>query len=72
MKHVYLLWHIHEFDDGDEDSKLLGIFSTEEIAKSKIAYYQKLPGFSESLEGFEISKYEIDYEYWQDGFVTES
>lgn len=70
IKFVYILWHTHEFEDGDEDSKLLGVYSSESIAKDKIMKYKKLPGFGQYPDGFEISKYEIDTDHWEEGFVT--
>ena len=70
MNHVYILWHTHEFDDGTEDSKLLGVYSSELIAQERIAQYSKLPGFKEQLNGFEIVKYQIDLNHWKDGFIT--
>ena len=33
MQHVYLLWHTHEFESGEDDDKLLGIYSSDSIAK---------------------------------------
>lgn len=72
MKKVYLLWHSHEFENGEDDAKLLGVYSSESIATKKINKYKTLPGFKENPDGFEIDKYEIDCDQWQEGFVTES
>ncbi len=71
MKYVYILWHTHEFNSGEEDSKLLGVYSSESIAKSKISEYKVLPGFMENPEGFEVAEYKIDVDHWQEGFITE-
>lgn len=70
MKNVFILWHTHELSDEDEDSKLLGVYSSESIANDKINEYKKLPGFCDHPDGFEIAKYEVDSDYWQEGFVT--
>jgi hypothetical protein len=70
MKDVYVLWHTHELDSGEEDSKLLGIYSSESIARGKIDEYKGLSGFNKYPEGFEIVKYLIDFDYWKEGFIT--
>ena len=70
MRFVYVLWHTHELNEGEEDSKLLGVYSTESIAKDKIIQYKTLPGFNEYPDGFEITRYEIDVDNWKAGFVT--
>ncbi len=70
MQCVYLLWHTHEFDTGEKDVKLLGVYSTDSMARSKIDVYKVLPGFKDSPAGFEVSNYEIDYDEWMEGFVT--
>jgi len=71
MKDVFILWHTHELNDGEEDSKLLGVYSSESVAKDKINEYKKLPGFREYSDGFQVVKYEIDVDQWQEGFVTQ-
>ena len=70
MKDVFILWHTRELNDGGEDSKLLGVYSSESIANGKINKYKKLPGFREHSDGFQVVKYEIDVDHWQEGFVT--
>ena len=34
MRSVWLLHHVHEFEDGHEDGKLIGVFATREEAES--------------------------------------
>lgn len=69
MEFVYLLWHTHEMSNGEEDVKLIGVYSSESIAEGKIDIYKDLPGFRDSQGGFEISKYKMDDDCWQEGFV---
>ena len=72
MDYVFLLWHSYELDDGSEETKLLGVYSSEEIANNKIAEYRRLPGFCDHLDGFEIAKYKVNIDQWKEGFVTQS
>ena len=70
MKYVFVLWHSYELNDGEEDSKLLGIYSSASIANEKTNEYKKLTGFSDHPSMFEVVKYEIGVDHWQEGFVT--
>ena len=67
---VYLLWHTHELEDGESDEKLLGVYSTEAKATTRIASAIKLPGFREATAGFEVVRYVVDRDEWAEGFVT--
>ena len=40
MKYVFVLWHSYELNDGEEDSKLLGIYSSASIANEKTNEYK--------------------------------
>jgi hypothetical protein len=70
--HVYLAQHVHEFDDGHEDVKMLGVFSSEENAQAAIARVKDQPGFKDTPEGFHVTEYQVDTESvgWGEGFVT--
>ena len=70
LQQVYLLWHTHELEDGESSEKLLGAYSTEEKATSRIASARKLPGFREAPAGFEVAPYVVDRDEWVEGFVT--
>lgn len=70
MKSVFLLWHTNPLPDHD-DEKLLGVFSSNELALENQKNSEKLDGFRDYKEGFEISEYEIDKVKWTEGFYTE-
>jgi hypothetical protein len=71
MKTVYLLHHVHEFDDGHEDVKLIGVFSTEALARAAQERVAGQPGFRDCPEGFEINEQRVDeWIGWQEGYVT--
>lgn len=79
MTVVFVLQHVHVFEEGGEDVKMLGVYSSETRAADAIARYKILPGFSdspnlaspESDQGFHITPYTLDEdEGWAAGFVT--
>jgi hypothetical protein len=67
---VYILHHVHEFEDGHEDIKLIGIFSTKQKALNVLESYKTLPGFKQNIDGFSVNEYTIDRSGWNEGFVT--
>lgn len=73
MGNVFLLWHTH-FDeslDEGEDVKLIGVYSTKELAENALVRMSKVEGFRDHTAGFEISEYKIDKDNWTAGFITE-
>ena len=66
---VFLLWHTHRVD-GNDDDKLLGIYSSKANAEAAQARAQLRPGFREAPGGFCIAEYEVDRDEWTEGFVT--
>ncbi len=68
IQKVYLLHHVKEFDDGSEDIKLLGVFSSKRKAQDALKDHKKLPGFKDSIEGFTIDVYIVDKSEWNEGF----
>ena len=48
----YVIYHIHIFEDGNEDYKIIGIFSSyDEALEVKEKYSSELPGFKDFPEG---------------------
>ncbi len=66
---VFILQHVHP-EDGLEDVRTLGVYSSEENAERAKQRYLHLPGFQNWPAGFCIGRYEIDGDEWTDGFVT--
>lgn len=42
---VYLLWHVHEMPDGEDDVKLIGVYATAEDVEAARLRVLPLPGF---------------------------
>ncbi len=70
MEKVWTLYHSHEFADGHEDSKLIGIFSSEELAIQAKESVLDQPGFRDLLSGFSIDVHIVDRLGWREGFRT--
>lgn len=68
MKYVYVLQHSHILKDCDE-TKFIGVFSSEKKAKKAIKKLKKKPGFKYYKKDFFIDKYPINKMYWKEGFI---
>lgn len=66
--HVFLLAHVYECN-GEEDFKLIGIYSSEIEARAAIERIKVQPGFRDYPEGFHIDRYQVDEDNWTEGFV---
>jgi hypothetical protein len=67
---VYVLQHVHELEGGEEDVKLIGVYSSRENAQAAITRLGRAPGFSEALAGFHIDEYQLDKDEWVEGYST--
>ena len=70
MIKVYVLQHIHVMDDGAEDVKLVGVYSTWENAQAAIKRLGQAPGFLDAPAGFHIDEYQVDRDQWVEGYTT--
>lgn len=73
-KNIYLLYHLYEFgeDNENEESKILGIYSSEEKVYEAIERYYKLDGFNKYPKTcFMVDEYNVDVDTgWKEGFVN--
>lgn len=49
--------------------KVIGIYSSRELAEGAEKRTRQLPGFSDEPDGFSIEQYEVDRDHWPRGFV---
>ncbi len=66
---VYIVQHVHALDDGDEDVKFIGVYSSKDRAEATVGRLSLQPGFSDSPDGFTIDAYGIDQDQWVEGFI---
>jgi hypothetical protein len=67
---VYVLQHTHVRVDGEEDLKLIGVYSSMQTGRAAVEKLSKQPGFSATSSGFTLEPYTLDETSWQEGFVT--
>jgi hypothetical protein len=67
---VFVLQHVHSFDNGEEDVKMIGVYSSLEQAEEAIERLSAKPGFSDSPEGFVVDRYVLNEDCWTEGYIT--
>jgi hypothetical protein len=70
MASVFVLQHVHSREDGVEDIKFIGVYSSRETAQEAVARMGRLPGFVDAPEGFHIDEYRVDQDHWVEGYVV--
>lgn len=70
MEYIFIVQHVHDFEDGTEDVKLIGVYRSRENAEKAIVRLSYQPGFRDTKDGFSIDKYELDKDQWVEGYVT--
>ena len=70
MTRVYVLQHEYELENGVENVKLIGVYSTRQNAEAAIERLRAQAGFSSYPDGFCIDEYSLDRDHWAEGFFT--
>jgi hypothetical protein len=70
MASVFVLQHVHSREDGSEDVKFIGVYSSREKADAAVARLSSQAGFSEAPDGFHIDEYPVDQDHWVEGYVA--
>jgi len=58
------------FDEGHDDFKIIGVYSSSEAAQEGIDRARTLAGFLEEPDCLIIGTYTLDDDCWTDGFVS--
>jgi hypothetical protein len=66
---VWLLWFEQERDEGADTELLIGVYRTEENAKSAIERVKDQPGFRDYPQGLNAYEVTLDKDSWTEGFV---
>ena len=70
MTILYHLVHEYVMENGEDEIKNLGVYSTRERAQEAITRYWTLPGFRDHPDGFKVYESELDRDGgWTEGFV---
>jgi hypothetical protein len=70
MKSVFTLEHSYEKTNGEDETKFIGVYSTEEEAKKAVDRLKDRPGFCDRPDHFIIDEYELDKDNWAEGFAS--
>jgi hypothetical protein len=70
MASVFVLQHVHSREDGAEDVKFIGVYSSREKAQEAAGRMGCLPGFADAPDGFHIDEYRVDQDQWAEGYVV--
>jgi hypothetical protein len=70
MASVFVLQHVHEREDGVEDVKFIGVYSSREKAQEAVVRIGRLPGFADAPDGFHIDEYRVDQDNRVEGYVV--
>ncbi len=73
MKSVFILQHSYERSEtGEEETKLIGVYSNKEKAQRAKKRLSLQSGFKDFPNNFFIDEYEIDQDNWCEGFIFEA
>jgi homoserine kinase type II len=70
MASVFVLQHVHSQEDGVEDVKFIGVYSSRQKAQAAVARLSRQPGFADAPDGFHIDEYQVDQDQWAEGYVV--
>jgi homoserine kinase type II len=68
MNTVFIAFHTRIKDPDNEDIKLIGVFSSQQLAENAVNSLKTMPGFRDHLDGFHIGEHTLDETKWQEGF----
>lgn len=66
--YVFLAMHVFRYEDGHENIRVIGIFTSKQKAQEAIRRLRDKPGFRYRKRAFEISRYVLDLRHWTEGF----
>lgn len=67
---VYLLFHTNEVNPGEDEDKLIGVYSSRKNAEAARDRAARLPGFRDVPAGFCIDECSLDEDHWTEGYIT--
>ena len=70
LKKIYFLDFVYEFEDGHDDIKLLGVFSSKKNAKLALEKIKANPEYKKITKYIVISEDSMETLGWEDGYMT--
>jgi len=71
LKTVFIVEHSYDLDSCEE-TKFIGVYSTEQEAKLAVERLKKQPGFFDRPNDFHINEHELNKDHWTEGYATVS
>jgi len=68
---IFLVHHVRELDDGTDEVKFIGAFSSIEIANQAVKKIENEPGFRDFPDGFIVEPHTLNRIGWLEGFEYE-
>ena len=60
----YLVQHSRELESGEEEFKVIGVFSTRDLAAGAVADCERLAGFRDGAGTFYVSEIPAGKDHW--------
>jgi hypothetical protein len=70
MSVVFVVQHLHVQEDGAEDVKFIGVYSSQHAAEQAVERSKLKPGFCDVPDGFSIDQYALDEDNGTEGYLT--
>ena len=70
MEIVYEVWYRRTYDEREDSELHIGIYATEQDARTAIGLVSNKPGFRESPGDFEVNVVPLNATSWTEGFKT--
>lgn len=67
---IYVLYHMLPLADGEEEDRLIGVYSSKERAMQKQTSLRDQPIFRDAPDGFCIDQCALGKDCWTGGYVT--
>ena len=65
---VYLLHYCYEYENGEDDVELLGVFSSEKVIQDLLCGFKEVSELRSVLSYLTIDEYTIGEREWLEGF----
>lgn len=65
---LYVLWHIYDEDMDNERKEIIGVYTSEQLAKMALKRAEGQLRFTGPNNKLDIDLYTLNRDYWVDGF----
>jgi len=69
MAKVFIISFDRQLPSGEDDERLLGVYSTQEKGEAALARFKAQPEFRDFPDNLELGPFTLDQTHWEEGFV---